>query len=384
MRLKKFIVSGIVFLVLINILVVVTNHTYLYKGIANTYLKGRKGPGLFDLNVFPKREINANNGTSIPSKEVEFELSNSQKTDLEAIKTNSFLIVENDSLVFESYWGSDHNTLSNSFSMAKSVVNILIGIAIKQGYIASITDPVGKYLPHFQNDSLQHITLYHLLSMSSGLYWIESGANPFSHNAKAYYGSDLTAMINELEYEKTPGKTFEYKSGNSQVLAMVLQKATKMSIGSFAEKHLWTPIGAEQTSYWSLDHENGVEKAYCCLYATGYDFAKIGLLMAHYGNYNGHQIIDTSFVMASTMPTELVKHDNTVNDAYGLHWWIFNNYNGLSGYYARGILGQYIIVIPNHKLVIVRTGHERMQKSDGFHPDDLFLYLDIAKDYLSK
>lgn len=384
MRLKKFIVSGIIFIVLINILVVVTDHSYLYKGIANTYLKGRKGPGLFDINVFPTREIAARNGKPLPTKQVSFELNKHHQTQLEALRTNSFIIIDIDSLVYESYWDSDPSTLSNSFSMAKSVINILIGIAIKQGYITSITDPVGKYLPHFKSESLKGINLYHLLSMSSGLHWIESGANPFSHNAKAYYGNDLTSMVNELEFEKKPGETFEYKSGNSQVLAMVLQAATKMSVGAFADKYLWNNIKAEQTAYWSLDHENGIEKAYCCLYATGYDYAKIGLLMAHYGNLYGQQIIDTNFVMASTMPTELLKTDGTINNVYGLHWWIFEDYKNLSGYYARGILGQYIIVIPNRNLIIVRTGHERGQKTDGFHPDDLFLYLDIAKDYLSK
>jgi CubicO group peptidase (beta-lactamase class C family) len=383
MRLKKFIVSGIIVIVLINILVVITDHTYLYKGIANTYLKGRKGPGIFDLDVFAKSTIPAKNSKKLASKQIDFKLNNDYQKRLEDIKTNSFIILENDSLAYESYWDTDKTQVSNSFSMAKSVIGILVGIAIKNDFIDGISDPVGKYIPHFNTDSLKHITLYHLLSMSSGLYWIESGANPFSHNAKAYYGNDLTTMVNELTCEKEPGITFEYKSGNSQVLAMVIQQATKMSVSDFAAKYLWNNIGAEQSAYWSLDHEGGVEKAYCCLYATGYDFAKLGLLMAHYGNYNGNQILDSSFVMASTMPTELLKTNGEYNNTYGLHWWVFDNYQDLSGYYARGILGQYIIVIPNHDLVIVRTGHERMQKSDENHPDDLFLYLDIAKDFIA-
>lgn len=383
MRLKKIIITSVVFLLIVNLMIVVTDHSYLYKGIANTYLKGRKGPGIFDLKVFPSNKITAIKPVALPKKNSNYSLQSTHREALENLETNSFLVLKNDTIVYEEYWGTKAEMVTNSFSAAKSVIGILVGIALKEGFITDLSDPVAKYLPHFKSDSLSSITIYHLLSMSSGLYWIESGANPFSHNAKAYYGKNLEEMMNELEYEKTPGVTFEYKSGNSQVLAMLLTKATGMSVSQFANDYLWNNIGASSDAFWSLDRKGGMEKAYCCLYATGQDFAKIGMLMEHYGYANGKQILDTEYVMASTMPTDLMKINGEPNSVYGLHWWILRNYNNMSGYYARGILGQYIIVIPNRKLIIVRTGQQRMGKSNGFHPDDLYLYLDIAHDILT-
>ncbi len=219
--------------------------------------------------------------------------------------------------------------------------------------------------------------------MSSGLHWKESGANPFSHNAKAYYGSELKALINSLEYEKAPGQYFEYKSGNSQVLAMILEEATGMNVSKFANLYLWNRIKASSNAYWSLDQENGIEKAYCCFYATSTDFAKIGQLMLHNGILNGDTILTESYVKEATQPANVLKVDGSVNKDYGLHWWVIDGYKGFSGFYARGILGQYIIVLPELDIIIVRTGHKRLPKDDVYHPNDLYLYLDIVKELLA-
>jgi CubicO group peptidase (beta-lactamase class C family) len=383
MRLKKIALFGILTIIFANLLILVTDRTYLYKGIANTYLKGRKGPGIFDLEAFKYRVLSLSKDTFPEKLITKKTLEITHVEALEKLGSNSFLVYQNDSLLVERYWNSNSETVSNSFSVAKSILGILTGIAIKEGFIKSMQEPVGNYIPHFTADSLQFITIHHLLSMSSGIHWIESGANPFSHNAKAYYGTDLTSMMNEIEYEKKPGITFEYKSGNSQILAMVLAKATEMNVSQFATKYLWKRIGATQDAFWSLDDENGVEKAFCCMYATGHDFAKLGMLMNHEGNVQGNQLLDSSFVSMSTKPASLKTMNGKENAFYGLHWWVFNSYKNLTGYYARGILGQYIIVIPSQNIVIVRTGHQRMGKSDGFHPDDLYIYLDIARDLIT-
>lgn len=383
---KKVLIYFVIVLVAINGLIIVSDSTYLYKGIANTYLKGRKGPGLFDLKTFPVDELSpATESAKLHHKTTLYKLTEADKDSLLAIRTNTFMLIHQDS-VAQFFMAEDSllNKPTNSFSMAKSIVSLCIGIAIEKGLIASIEEPVGNYLPPFNNGKLANITINHLLTMSSGLHWIESGANPFSHNAKAYYGNDLSSLILSLEYEKPPGEYFEYKSGNSQLLAAIVEQASGMSIAEFTEQYIWKKIGAENSAYWSLDREKGMAKAFCCFYANTADFGKLGLLMLHRGILNGDTIIPPGYIDRSIEPANLQTPEGESNRYYGKHWWVFQEDEpAWHGYYARGILGQYIMVFPKQALVLVRTGHQRKSKSDGYHPDDIYLYLNIAKDYIA-
>lgn len=296
----------------------------------------------------------------------------------------AFLIIKNDSILYEQYWdGYSAESLSNSFSMAKSIVSMLIGVAIKEGDIKSVEQPVGDFLPEFREGGKAKVKIKHLLWMSSGLNWDESYINPFSMTTESYYGTDLKKVIDRLEAVEEPGRQFTYKSGDTQVLAFVLEAATGKSLSELASEKLWKPLGAVHDAEWSVDKPDGVEKAYCCFFSNARDFARIGKLYLHNGVWNGDTIVPPSYVQASLTPNSLPKKaDGKKVDFYGYHWWLIPNYKGQDIFYARGILGQYIIVIPEKDLIIVRLGKERSEVVEN-HPTDVRTVIDAVNKMLS-
>jgi hypothetical protein len=278
-KLKKIFKSAawsfLAILVLANLYILISGKTYIYTAVAKTYFKGQKGPGIYDADLFDQRIVKSDLKTfSFTNHPLinEGKLTEGQIARLKRNETTSLLIIKNDTVLYENYWeGHTQDTKSNSFSVAKSLVGILIGCAIEDGKINSLDDPIGDYIPEFKKTAHNKITIRHLLSMSSGLDWHESQGNPLSHNAEAYFGTDLTALILDLEIEKEPGSNFEYKSGNTQVLALILKNVLDTNLAEYASEKIWSKIGTDQDAIWSLDHENGVEKAYCCLYATTSD-----------------------------------------------------------------------------------------------------------------
>jgi CubicO group peptidase (beta-lactamase class C family) len=182
--------------------------------------------------------------------------------------------------------------------------------------------------------------------------------------------------MNDLCLKEEPGKRFEYRSSDTQILSFVLQSATGVSISDYASEKLWKPLGAEHDAQWSLDHENGDEKAYCCIYSNARDFARIGKLVLHKGVWNGKRIVSQGFMDEMLTPAPLLNEGEN-NLTYGYQWWI-REQKGHKVYYARGILGQYIFVIPDQNMVIVRLGHERAEKDSTGTPMDLPVYLDGA------
>lgn len=288
----------------------------------------------------------------------------------EDMESVAFLIIKSDSILYEQYWdGYSEKSLSNSFSVAKSVVSVLVGVALKEGAIKSLDQPVGDFLPEFREGDKSRITLRHLLWMSSGLNWDESYGNPFSMTTEAYYGSDLKKVIRRLEAVEEPGQQFEYKSGDTQILAFVLEAATGMTLAEYAEEKLWKPLGAEHKAEWSVDHVKGNEKAYCCFFSNARDFARIGQLYLNQGVWRGDTIVSPDYVRASLMPSRLPSAaTGETTDLYGYQWWLLPDYKGQFVFYARGILGQYIIVIPEKELVIVHLGRAREPRSEKHSP----------------
>lgn len=293
------------------------------------------------------------------------------------LESVAFVVVQNDSLLYERYWdGYSDESLSNSFSVAKSIVSMLVGVAIKEGFIESVEQPVGDFLPEFREGDKARIKIRHLLWMSSGLNWDESYLNPFSVTTESYYGSDLEKVIHRLKAVEEPGKTYSYKSGDTQVLGFLLEAATGKSLSELAEEKLWKPLGAEHKAEWSLDKPAGKEKAYCCFFSNARDFARLGNLYLHNGIWKGDTIVPPAYVQASLTPSGLPKAtDGEKVDFYGYSWWLMPDYKGQRVFYARGILGQYIIVIPEKNLVIVRLGKERGEMFDN-HPDDVRFLID--------
>jgi CubicO group peptidase (beta-lactamase class C family) len=216
--------------------------------------------------------------------------------------------------------------------------------------------------------------------MSSGLNWDESYTSLFGPTTRAYYDTDLPAQMFELEVVTAPGKEWNYMSSNTELLAMVLVKATGSTLSDYASEKLWKPIGAESDVKWSLDHKDGMEKAYCCFYSNARDFARLGKLYLHKGNWNGKQIVSEHYVNQSINPSPITDNGKP-NSIYGYHWWI-TEHSGMKVFYARGILGQYIFVIPELNLVFVRLGHERGEKDQDGQLLDVPVYLnEVIKMY---
>lgn len=387
----------------LNLFVILSGRFYLYKGVYSTYLQGESSPTIYDKDKFYSATV-AHGPSNMEWQIAKVDDSGLQKfiDYAQTWKSASLLVAHGDTILFEKYWGDHHpETVSNSFSAAKTVVSILVGCAVDDGKIKSLDDPVKKYLPEFSGNGKDQITIRHLLMMASGLDWTESGTNPLSENAESYYGTDLWGLINRQKVITKPGKEFVYQSGNSQILGFILEKATGKDLSQYASEKLWQPIGAESDAFWSLDKENGVEKSFCCLYSTTRDFARIGLLLAQKGKWKGKQIIPEWYYNEMIQNPNMGTEEGVANTRYGLHVWTYV-YKGHQVVYCRGIKGQYIISIPDMDLVIVRTGHKRApdvnfpeNKSISAelrkqltpkigHPEDLFEYLDFGAAVLKK
>ncbi|EAY25884.1 beta-lactamase [Microscilla marina ATCC 23134] len=300
-------------------------------------------------------------------------------------KTVAFLVVRNDSIQYEGYWdGHQQTSISNSFSMAKSVISLLVGIAIKEGKIKSIDQKVGDFLPQFKEGKSNQLSIRHLLTMSAGLSWNEGYSGLTSITTQAYYGQSLERVLKKANVVEKPGKRTNYQSGATQILGFILEKATGDSIAKYLSDKLWKPLGAHKKALWSLDTKNGHEKAFCCFNSTARDFARLGLLVLNKGKWKGTQLVPEAYIQEATMPaTHLIAETGTqINNYYGLHFW-FLEYKGMQIPYMRGILGQYIFIIPQKNAVVVRLGHQRDAENGEYDaPKDIYKYLDIVLNIL--
>jgi CubicO group peptidase (beta-lactamase class C family) len=220
-----------------------------------------------------------------------------------------------------------------------------------QGKIKSLDQPVSDFFPQYKTGRAAKLTVGDLSTMSSGLAWDERYYSPFSITTRAYFDDDLSSTILKLPITEIPGKKFKYLSGNTQLLAMVLEKAVNMPLSKYISENFWKPMGAEQEALWQTDREGGIVKAFCCFASTARDFARFGKLYMQNGKWNGVQLLDSAFVAKSIVP------HFAAAPQYGYGWWL-GDYDGKDMYYMRGHLGQYTIVIPTDKIIIVRLGHQ--------------------------
>ncbi|WP_192823411.1 serine hydrolase [Rufibacter sp. LB8] len=269
---------------------------------------------------------------------------------LKSHNTVAFLILRNDSILYENYfYGYGKDSQIPSFSVAKAFTSALIGFALQDGLIKSVDEPVTNYLPEMKKNGFEKVTIKHLLQMTSGIKFRESDGNPFHEDAQFYYGQNLRQKSLNLKLARTPGLKFEYASGNTQLLALILERSLKgKTVTAYLQEKLWSPLGMESAASWSLDEKTGgVEKAFCCLNATARDFAKFGSLYLNQGRWNGQQLLPVSWVKESTTP------DTTQGgaDYYKYQWWLASKGND---YLAEGILNQYIYINLAQKLVMVK------------------------------
>lgn len=355
---------------------------YLVRAVRVTYLTGHKTAFLEDYTYFNNREIKA--GTAQPwniSKNYnKVAATESLEQTHKELQTTSFLIIKSDSIWHESYFDIGAvDSKTNSFSVAKSIVTSALGKAIDLGMIPNLDAKVIDYLPELQGEFASEVTVGDLASMASGQKWDEHYYGPTSVTTQAYFKKDLRKLMLSLPIDQKPGEKFIYQSGDTQLLAMVLEKATKMTLADFVSKYFWQPMGMEHEALWQIDHENdGIEKAYCCVASNARDFAKFGKLYMQGGKWNGQQILPMMFVFKS------INSRFKESPQYGYGWWL-SDYKNKQIYYMRGHLGQFVIVIPEDELIIVRLGHLKgEQTTTDPHSNDLYIYIDEAFNMLNQ
>ena len=370
-KLKKILSWFLGIALLLIALAYITDHDYILKGVRVVYFTGHTTAFIDDHSYFKNETIPASTQPQPWPVHKDFNTISPTETLLETHEdfgTIAFMIIKNDSIVHEYYnEGYGETSQTNSFSMAKSVTSALLGKAIQDGFIENLQQPVGDFIPKFKGTNM---TVGDLSSMSSGLNWDESYTSPFSVTARSYYDDDLAETILGLEVTETPGESFKYLSGNTQLLAMVLENATGKQLETYLYESFWQPMGFEQPALWQVDDdENRLVKAYCCLASNARDFARFGKLYKDFGNWNGRQLLDSTFVAKSVQP----RFEDSPEYGYG--FWL-SDHLGKEIFVMRGILGQYVITIPEDDLIIVRLGHQRGSRSDLPFSSDFYTYVE--------
>ena len=286
-------------------------------------------------------------------------------------ETVAFLIIKNDSIIKEDYFlGYDENSMTNSFSMSKSIISLLFLKSIEEGTIPSLNSKLTDYFPAFNESNGSNVTLSDLSTMSSGLVWEENYKDLMGITAQAYVTKDLNKLMMGSKFSGISGDKFKYLSGNTQLLAMAIEKANNSTIQELTYRWLWNPMGAKNDALWMIDSkEKNMTKAYCCLSSNAKDFAKVGLVYKNFGKINEQKLIDSSFISMSIKPRF------NSNPIYGYGIWI-GKQNNIDFFSLRGHQGQYVIVIPKEDVIIVRLGKRKSRGSDlNNHPSDFNLYI---------
>jgi CubicO group peptidase (beta-lactamase class C family) len=286
--------------------------------------------------------------------------------------TTGLIVLKGDTVAFEEYYlGNDKNSKAISWSVAKSFVSALMGIALEEGYIKDINDPVTRYVPLLKGTGYDGVPIKDVLEMSSGIRFNEDYADFFSDINRmgrviALNGS-LDSFVASLENEREPGTYNHYVSMDTQVLGMVLREATGQDISSYLEDKIWKKIGMESDTYWLVDGD-GMELAFGGLNVILRDYARFGLLYLNGGKMMGQQIVPADWVRMSVNPTEphLLPGERPSSDwvlGYGYQWWIPENPQG--DFLAIGIYNQFIYVNPKYDVVIAKTSAYADYDIDG-------------------
>src|SRR5215203_3266392 len=330
-----------------------------------------------DLEKFPARTIHnapptsrfdklpADNAYASQIEAIASDSSNGSLEDyLDASGTTAFLVIHDDKLLYERYFnGYDQHSVNTSFSMAKSFASALVGIAIDEGHIKSVDEPITNYLQELleKDERFKSITIRHLLTMSSGIKYEEGGDLPWSEEAddtKTYYATDLRELALTCRIEGKPGEYFEYNNYNPLLVGLILERATGMPVSRYMEEKLWKPVGMEANGSWSLDSkEDGFEKMESGVNARARDFARFGMLFAKEGNWDGEQLVSRGWVEESTR----ADRSTDPSEDYQYFWWV-NAPAAKNHFYALGKYGQYIYVAPEKDLVIVRLGKQEGER----------------------
>jgi CubicO group peptidase (beta-lactamase class C family) len=275
--------------------------------------------------------------------------------DMAKLNTRALLIIKNDTIVYENYYaGYSDTTLSTIFSISKAVMSMLIGCAIADNYIAAVSDSVPQYIPELSANGFDGTTIEHLLQMTSGINYSTWESMPFGKPSYFYYSDDLRheTLNLRVDLDGQPCEPFAYRSGNYQILALLLERALQDEyVSDYFTRRVLAPLGTEYDATWSIDRPgDGMEKAFANLNMRARDLAKIASLYLHNGNWRGQQIVPAAWVSAST------RRDSSACSApyYQYGWWLISEKYG--DYCGEGDHGQFLYINPRLQVVIVRFG----------------------------
>jgi len=366
--------------------------TFFDKGNISENFRGVKD--IFPTTTVPKPD----RSDPFPISSKPYSLPTSFQVNDSTVDTNAFLdftltdaliVIQNDTVRYESYSNGfkvdDHHI---SWSMSKSVVSALLGIAIGEGKIKSIEQTVTDYLPDFAGTGYDKVRIKDLLQMSSGVGFNEDYGDFNSDiNVMGRYfalGMPMADFAKTLKRERTPGTYNHYVSIDTQVLGMILVKATGQPITQYMKEKLWSSIGAESEAYWIVD-KAGMEFALGGLNATARDYAKLGQLFLDTGKWQGRQIVPREWVLSSITPDAPhvmpgKRANAALADGYGFQWWIPVGSKG--EFDAQGIYDQFIYIDPKSKMVIVKLSsnyHFKNDKKRIFHELEIALFRKIVE-----
>ena len=293
--------------------------------------------------------------------------------------TAAIVVVKQGKILMERYYnGYQRDSVVTSFSVAKSVVSALVGIALRDGHITSIDEPITRYLPELAgaDQRFSRITIRNLLEMRSGIRFDEGYNSPWTDASKFYLTQNLTTKLKGMAIERAPDERYHYSSGDTQLLGSIVQRATGTPLPRYLQEQIWQPMGAAYDASWSIDSVDSQQpKAFCCINARALDFARFGQVYLNGGSFNGRQIVPADWVRHSTeahnhpsgTPAERwnVEAPNTRSAAFYAWQWrrvpVSDPTSALGikpggDFYAQGLHGQFIYVAPAEDMVIVRLG----------------------------
>jgi len=331
-------------------------------------------PDIDDYKIFKARQVNKSSlPFRYPKKELPtividtIRLQNpvtkayiSLKEYLTLTKTKAFLVIQNDTLVYQQYFDKyTDSTLHCTFSISKSLTSLICGCALDEGIISTTQQNVSAYIPALKGKgTYDSLSIEHVLQMKSGLQHMKTSLfwDAFSDEAQFYYTSDMKSFLEHNPFAYAVGTHRKYKPQDPTLIAWIVEETARKSVSAYFEEKIWKPIGAEYSAQWSLDRENGLEKASSSFHCTALDLAKVGTLLLHKGQWQGKQLVSAEWIQRST--NALQTDTKPVIDAWWkpthrYFWWIPLEYPR-GDFYADGYKGQFLYVNPNTATVIVK------------------------------
>jgi CubicO group peptidase (beta-lactamase class C family) len=289
--------------------------------------------------------------------------------------TTAFLVIQDDTLLYEKYFnGFSRDSLFRLYSISKSFLSALVGLALQEGFIQDVHDPISKYLPELESQNFQKITVANLLQMDSGIRF-RQGYTPWKDQIKSYFCTHCRQCIRRMRFDDLPGRSFHYHDYHSLILIRILENAVDQSLVSYFEKKLWQVLGMEFPAALYFDsRKSGMPKFESGLSCRAVDLAKFGRLFLNNGNWNGRQILNLSWIHESTIRDPNESAERYASDFlnpplkhwfqsgigyYRYHWWGQQINEDEFDYFALGIFGQFLYISPRRQCIVLRLGTEK-------------------------